>query len=720
MYFSFKVHTLLNWVFLLSICIGINSHQFLAEPVSPLDKIKITGFENYYIAKTDTLPFPPEQFYRRATPRSERLMLRQEIPKSMSVQEWRADLDTLASLIRQRIPYYEAAINEKELTRRVDSLKQLVPEQTRDQRIFSLMQLANLPALGTGHTRIRSAQSAIGWRAVPLFPYRFADGVYIMAAINTDWIDSEILSVNGIPVDEVYEALSKYVSSDNRWDMWRDVEEYVIQFRWANHLKALDFIDDINNVPLEIRTPEGERKEIQVKTLMPNTAEYVAFATMPPSRPLVPENLQWSPGSEPQSNREPNYSLSYRDSTQNLYLDLNLIVHESEDWTLNHLADSLGHIADSNPINKMIIDLRTNGGGNSSDAEPLIRQFADHPKFNQRGKLYTLISPETTSAGGIFAMQMERRTKTIFAGENSSFNPNIWGETVPAQLPNSKIVVLLSHTMHQEGMPDTPRTYLEPDIRVPMTSDQHFNNQDLTMTAVKEHQPPPRYTIELDAEEREKFTGTYRISPVHRATITNASGQLHLQVDDGAKQAFIDTELYPLSTHQLATDITDVYIDRRLGNTHLDLIWKDTTYAMHPEEGDFKLPAELIRAGKLDEAEKRLKSAISSGMKLGGDFIEHPLIGLVEENPLPVWPDDLTKEEKAQRALPYAKLADKLAPMSWYSTAELAQLYKILGQEGKMMDAAHRIVKLSPVRGANFVREYIGLEVAPNGEIIAE
>lgn len=720
MYSSFKMRAFFSWVFLLSIFLGINNHLSLAEPVSILDKIKIAGFENSHIAKTDTLPFPPEQFYRRATARSERLMMGQEIPKSMSVQQWRADLDTLASLIRQRIPYYEAAIDENELTQRVDSLKQLVPKQTRDQRILSLMQLANLPALGTGHTRIRSAQSAIGWRAVPLFPYRFADGVYIMAAINTDWIGSEILAVNGTPVDEVYKALSKYVSSDNRWDMWRDVEEYVIQFRWANHLKALGIIDDINEVPIQIRTPEGDRKEIRVETLMPNTAEYVSFATRPPTRPAVPENLQWSPGAEPQSNREPNYSLSYRDSTDNLYLDLNIIVHESEDWTLDHLADSLGHIADNNRINKMIIDLRTNGGGNSSDAEPLVQLFANHPKFNQRGKLYTLISPEATSAGGIFAMQMERRTKTIFAGENSSFNPNIWGETVPARLPNSKIVVLLSHTMHQEGMPDTPRTYLEPDIKVPMTSEQHFKNRDLTMKAIKEHQPESRYTIELDAEEREKFTGTYRISPVHRATITEASGHLHLRVDDGAEEPFIDTDLYPLSTHQLATDITEVYIDRRLGNTHLDLIWKDTTYAMHPVEGDFKLPAELIRAGKLDEAERQLKSAIASGMKLGGDFIEHPLTDLVEENPLPVWPDNLSKEEKARRALPYAKLAVELAPMSWYSTAELAWLYKLLGQEDRMMKVAHRTVRLSPVRGASFIREYIGLEIAPNGKIITK
>ncbi|NGP77363.1 hypothetical protein G3570_12010 [Balneolaceae bacterium YR4-1] len=85
-----------------------------------------------------------------------------------------------------------------------------------------------------------------------------------------------------------------------------------------------------------------------------------------------------------------------------------------------------------------------------------------------------------------------------------------------------------------------------------------------------------------------------------------------------------------------------------------------------------------------------------------------------------MWPKDLTKEQKARRALPYAQLADELAPMSWYSTAELAWLYHILGEEDKMMEAAHRTVKQSPVRGAEFIREYVGLEVAPNGKIITK
>jgi hypothetical protein len=674
--------------------------------------------DTFSTIQQDTLPFPPETVYDKASPQSEQLLNGEQVPENLTVQEWRADLDTLASKIRSRIPYYEAAMGEQELKSRVDSLKKLVPQQTRDQRILSIMHLTNLPAVGTGHTTTRPTQRVLGWRSVPVFPYRFADGVYIMSAINPDWIGSEILAINGTPIDSVNTALSRYVSSDNRWDIQNAVLESYGNYRWANNLKALGIVDDIYEIPLRIRTPQGQIKQIRVQTLLPNTAKWVSTVLTPPTSPKVPENMQWSPGTGPQFNPEPNYRLSYRDSTDVLYLDFNIVEKISEEWTIGHLADSLRTIADKNPISKMIVDIRTNGGGNSSEAEPLLELFASHPKFNQRGKLYTLIGPQATSAGGIFAMQMERRTKTIFAGEETSFPPNIWGEIMPYKLPNSNIVVLLSHTYHQEGMPDTPRTHLAPDIHVPMTSDQHFQNVDSTMIAVKKHEPKPRFTITLNKDFQQKFIGTYRISPIHRAIITQKYGRLHLRVDRGARYPFIDTDLYPISTTRLATDISDVYVDYRLSSGQLNLAWKDTTYTLKPADSDFTLPSEHIRSGQLDEAETALKHAIASGIKIGSDFIEHPLTDMVEEQPLPIWPEDLTRKEKARRALPYAKLADELAPVSWYSTAELAWLYMILGQEDKMINAALRTVQQNPVDGANFIREYVGLEVTPNGGII--
>jgi hypothetical protein len=653
---------------------------------------------------------------------SEMLLQGRRVPRNLSVAEWRADLDTLAARMHRQIPYPEAATGGNRFDRRLDSLKQALPRQTRNQRILSVMRLTSLPAPGTGHTGLRSTQRAIGWRTLPIFPWRFADGVYIMSAVNPDWIGSEIVSVGGQPVDSVYAALGPYVGKDNRWDMWHDVEEDLLQFHWVDHLKALGIIDQTDEVPMRIRSRTGQTRRIRVETMRPDTPSWVRFLTTSKTRPDAPRDLQWSPGIERQSVKspEPNYRVSYRDSSRVLYLDLNTIGDAADDWTMADLADSLGAIADRRPVDKMVVDLRTNGGGNASAAEPLVRLLSTHPKINRRGTLYTLISPVTYSAGGIFAMQMERRTKTLFAGEESAFAPNIWGEVVTTMLPNSKITVRLSHNYHQAGMPETPRTHLEPDLHVPMTSDQHFENVDGTMRAVKQHEPAPRETVSLSAAERDRFTGTYRLSPVHRVTITDTAGTLHLRMDRGLGRPFIDSDLHPLSAQRLATDITDVYVNDPFTGAGsegaLVLAWKDTTYTLNPVEGSFTLPVEHIRAGRLEEGAEGLRRALARGMKLGYDFTVYPMTDLIEENPLPVWPDTLSRTEKARRALPYAQLATELAPTSWLAFFELAYVHKLLGEEAKMRQAARRAVNFSPVRGARFVREYLDVTVTDDGE----
>jgi hypothetical protein len=139
----------------------------------------------------EDLPIDPDSIYSVISSTSEKLLQGEEIPRELSVAEWRADLDTLAARIKRRMPYADAATGTHHLTRRLDSLKRLVPEQTRDQRILSVKRLVNLPAAGTGHTKMRSDQRALGWRAFPLRLYRFDDGAYVMSAANPDLIGAE-------------------------------------------------------------------------------------------------------------------------------------------------------------------------------------------------------------------------------------------------------------------------------------------------------------------------------------------------------------------------------------------------------------------------------------------------------------------------------------------------------------------------------------------------
>ena len=68
--------------------------------------------------------------------------------------------------------------------------------------------------------------------------------------------------------------------------------------------------------------------------------------------------------------------------------------------------DCIAVFADTT-LERLVVDLRLNGGGNNFLGEPLRRIIA-HSRFNQPGKLYVLIGPRTFSAAQNFANRLEQ------------------------------------------------------------------------------------------------------------------------------------------------------------------------------------------------------------------------------------------------------------------------------------------------------------------------
>lgn len=654
----------------------------------------------------EELPFDPDSIYAHINPRAAQVFDGDPVPTDLSAEAWREDLDTLAARIRRRVPYTESATGRRSFDRRLDSLKRAIDGQTRDQRILSVFRLVNLPAVGTGHTTVRASQPALGWQAIPLWPYRFADGVYVMAAANPSLIGRELLSIGGTPIDSVYAAFAPYASADNRWHRQYMIEGHNGRLLWfANPLRALGIVDQIDRVPVRMRTEDGRREQVWLQTMPLDSREWVRFFTSPKSRLDVPTELQWSPASTQQDNSEPNYRLSYRDSSDILYVDFNAVVNVSPDWTTTDLADSLRRIADTRPLDKFVLDLRTNNGGSSSLAQPLVELLGTHPKIDRRGALYVLISERTFSAAGIFAMQLERKTKAIFAGQPSGFAPNIWGENTVVRLPNSEMVVLASYAYHQASLPGDPRTHLEPDLRVPFTSAQHYQNVDSTMIAVRRHDPEPRGTTTLTASEKDRFTGTYRLSPVHIARVREENGELHLWIVGGeGPGAFLRSDLYPLSETRLATDVSGAFLERTRGEEILTLMWKDTTYSLSPVPAGTRAPIEHVRDGDLEREADQLRQALSSGMTLSND-----LIGFSERI------EALLEEGRNQDALRYAQVARELLPTSPEVHLRMAQVYQALGQDEDARRAARKVVQFSPVRGKQWVRRFLEVSIPESG-----
>ncbi len=164
---------------------------------------------------------------------------------------------------------------------------------------------------------------------------------------------------------------------------------------------------------------------------------------------------------------------------------LALVIGAMEDEEKKSMKDfSVAAIGAMNATkaDRLIIDLRDNGGGNNMLAEPLRRMIVKS-RFNQRGALYVLTSPQTFSAAQNFATRLERETEAIFVGEPTGGAPNHFGDAKFAHAPKSQIPYIISTLRWQDSPPFDEREWILPDIPALASFDDYASGRDAALGA---------------------------------------------------------------------------------------------------------------------------------------------------------------------------------------------------------------------------------------------
>lgn len=139
-------------------------------------------------------------------------------------------------------------------------------------------------------------------------------------------------------------------------------------------------------------------------------------------------------------------------------------------------------------VERIIIDLRENGGGNNMLAEPL-RRLIIRSRFNRPGGIYVLTSPMTFSAAQNFATRIERESDALFVGEPTGGAPNHFGDAKFAIAPQSRLPYVISTLRWQDSTPFDDRPWIAPDIAAPPTFADYVAGRDLALERALKHQP---------------------------------------------------------------------------------------------------------------------------------------------------------------------------------------------------------------------------------------
>jgi peptidase S41-like protein len=523
---------------------------------------------------------------------------------SLEVAQWRADLNYFASTMEA---YHHNAfhdISKEDFMREVSALRAKIPSLNREQVIIGLKHLAAL--IHDAHTGMDLTTSPpVGFHPLPLKVYWYSDGLFVQAAPPKykNIVGAKIIRIGSVPTDEALKRIATLAEASSEWTYRSEVQFF---FR-GEVLHALGLSDRSEGARFEFATSEGP------VTLDMDVLSGPLMLGYSPGAPAKSDWIDARSGSPPlYLERKDKYWFKFLEDKHILYIQCNEITNADNESFEQFFARAF-MFADTNPVDKVVLDLRLNGGGNNELTPVLVQNVIKHERWNATGKLFVLIGRNTQSAAENLVNRLQRDTHAIFVGEPTGERPNMYGDAYPFLLPNSHIQVDISSLFWQDMDPRDERQWTGPDLAAELTSDNYAHNVDpafeviTSQTYVLIRQALQPFTDEGDIPGLKAAYKRYLQEPIHRFAQTQdqidalANELLQKDKKDIALELFkLNADTYPKS--QKAMD--------NMGDAYVAM--EDTVHALDAYASALKLnPKDGLAASRL------------RALKAGGEQMHH-------------------------------------------------------------------------------------------------
>lgn len=360
---------------------------------------------------------------------------------------------TAADAIRKKHPAPYTNIAKADFDAQAEALARNWNElEAQGEASFALCRFA--ASLGDEHTQAMDTT----WYNVRTPYYAMAvEGQYVLVQGQEcvkPYLGWTFAAIGGMPISEIEAALLPYISAET--DGWRRVKT-AQQLSYVAMLKEIGATDSMDMLDVTLKNPEsGEERAVTLETL----TEY-AYSTST-RMPLADTLLQGG---------------TYR---ANLLEDGTLFIQynqcdNDEEMPMKDFAAALKEQISTAP-EKVIVDLRHNGGGDSRVIEPLTKLLETYKK--RGSQLYVLIGGETFSSAVMNAEDL-REIGAVLVGETTGGTIG-FGELNMTQLSDT-LYLFCSTKDFAHGKAHEP---VEPDVFVPQSLSDFESGVDTAVQAV--------------------------------------------------------------------------------------------------------------------------------------------------------------------------------------------------------------------------------------------
>jgi hypothetical protein len=405
-----------------------------------------------------------------------------DTPRLSRAEGWRHDLAFLAGEVtRMHVDPFQDVTRE-EFEKQVRRLHDDIPRLNDNQTIVRLMGLLRL--IGDGHTGCYPDMVGSWTTSLPVMFGLFPEGLFVIAAdpAHSDLVGARVLSFGESSPEKVVQSLEPIISRDNQQGMVRSIVNFM---RYPQILEGVGLIRESDRVNLTVAAPGGIERTVSVAAV-PIDRTFNRITGLPGWVHAYDKTS----GSLPlylRDRRAP-YWFEHLPNENTVYFQFNT-VSDTPTQTLQSFVDSLFRFIDKRPVEKLVIDMRWNNGGNSRLLPPLINRIIGHPELNRTGHLFVIVGRYTYSAAMNAATFLEQQTNAILVGEPTPSSPNFTGESNMVALPWSGVRVSISDLHWQSAWPTDKRTWVAPTIFVPPTFEDYRSRRDPALEAVIGYHP---------------------------------------------------------------------------------------------------------------------------------------------------------------------------------------------------------------------------------------
>ncbi|MFN2492320.1 MAG: hypothetical protein ABR501_05480 [Pyrinomonadaceae bacterium] len=351
---------------------------------------------------------------------------------SLTKEQWRQDLQFLARELAKRHKNAFHTITREQFERAVAELDAAIPAlQDHEVPVRMLMLTA---MIGDGHTYVHLPKS---FHDYPLTLYWFGDELRVTRTVAPyeRALGARVVRIGETEIKDADARVRRVISqSENEWFVLRNSADYITV---PEVLYTLGITPDVAQAAFTFQDAEGKQFTLNLRpaALGAKLAWLLAVKELPLYRQR-PDERFW---------------FTYLADSQIVYVSFR--GYDS----LGENAQKLFSFIDRNPTTRLVIDMRSNTGGDYTKVRRyLLPELKRRDGINKPGHLFVIIGRRTFSAAMNNAADFRKETKAILVGEPTGARPNGYQENDEMKLPNSRLTVSYSTRYYKFQDEDTP------------------------------------------------------------------------------------------------------------------------------------------------------------------------------------------------------------------------------------------------------------------------